>query len=227
MASKGRSVLVIDDDVYFRLALTALLKGPLKFNDVLEAGSVDEALEHLSGNADIALALFDLAMPGMSGPGTLMAVRDAFPDVLIAVVSASDSRDTILDALDHGVHGYIPKRFGPAELVRAITVVLGGDVFVPRSLADSFRDSKTRLADTAVSGKSPPETPDTMLLATLSPRQREILAMLVRGFSNKQMAHALSLGEGTIKIHVTALLRNLGVANRAGAAAIGALHLKD
>jgi DNA-binding NarL/FixJ family response regulator len=230
MLDQNRPVLVADDDAYFRLALTALLRGPLGFSRVVEAGSVDEALEQLSAEpGSVAMALFDLSMPGMNGPGTLAAVRECFPDVLVAVVSASEDRQNILTALENGVHGYIPKRFGPMELVRAIKVVIAGDVFVPRSLADSFRVTKSvALAASNDSGTALPDGAGSpSLIAGVSPRQREVLALLVRGYSNKQIANALSLGEGTIKIHVTALLRNLGVANRASAAAAGALLLRS
>ncbi len=230
MLDKNRPVLVADDDAYFRLALTALLRGPLGFSRVVEAGSVDEALEQLSAEAgSVAMALFDLSMPGMNGPGPLAAVRECFPDVLVAVVSASEDRQNILNALANGVHGYIPKRFGPMELVRAINVVVAGDIFVPRSLADSFRNTKSgsAAASNDSDGIVPNESVNSVVMAGISPRQREVLAFLVRGYSNKQIATALSLGEGTIKIHVTALLRNLGVANRASAAAAGALLLRS
>ena len=230
---KSRPVLVADDDEYFRLALTSILKGPLGFGDVIETGSLDEALDKLATTvAPISLALFDLFMPGMDGPATLGAVRDCYPNVRIAVVSASQSRQDVLTALDIGVHGYIPKGFGPNELVRALNIIANGDIFVPAFLSDaSGRVTGGPARSTEKSGpltrpRAGIDNDGGALPPSISPRQRDVLALLVKGYSNKQIAKELSLGEGTVKIHVATLLRNLGVANRTGAAAAGARLFK-
>ena len=229
------AVLIADDDEYFRLALAGLLKGSLGFTTLVETASLDEALEQLSVTpSKFSLALFDLSMPGMEGPGTLSAVREFHPDVRVAVVSASQDRNDVLASLETGVHGYIPKGFGPIELVRALKIVMAGDIFVPAFLADAgaarlrvvgapqpLGNSGRREGRGTTVQESAAPGPD------LSPRQREVLALLVKGLSNKQIAGALSLGEGTVKIHVAALLRNLGVANRAGAAALGVELLRN
>ena len=229
MFDPSRPVLIADDDEYFRMALAALLRGPLALANVEETASLDAALTLLADGPDrFSLALFDLSMPGMEGPGTLGAVRECYPDVRIAVVSASQKRNDVLISLETGVHGYIPKGFGPLELVRALKVIIGGDIFVPAFLADvplrasnaSAFESNERSADQPL-----PQGNIASAALSISPRQREVLALLVKGYSNKQIAHALSLGEGTVKIHVAALLRNLGVANRTGAAAAGAVLL--
>ena len=231
MIDKYLPVLVADDDEYFRLALTALLKGPLEFETIIETGSLDEALDRLATTEPpVCMALFDLSMPGMDGPATLGAVRDCHPDVRVAVVSASQSRQDVLAALEIGVHGYIPKGFGPNELVRALNIIIGGDIFVPAFLSDVSKvnsppqvaSRNPSLGAAANAGARGGIQQDKDLLASISPRQREVLAMLVKGYSNKRMASELSLGEGTIKIHVATLLRNLGVSNRTGAAAAGA-----
>jgi DNA-binding NarL/FixJ family response regulator len=200
-----------------------LLRGPLGISKVEETGSLDEALGRLAeAPGGISLALFDLSMPGMEGPGTLSAVRECYPDVRVAVVSASQSRQDVLASLETGVHGYIPKGFGPLELVRALKIIISGDIFVPAFLADM---------PAAGGGHQQSSGPrnhgaSNENVAAMSPRQREVLALLVKGYSNKQIAGELSLGEGTVKVHVAALLRNLGVANRAGAAAAGAILLR-
>jgi DNA-binding NarL/FixJ family response regulator len=226
MSHADRAVLIADDDEYFRLALAALLRGLLGISRVEETGSLDEALGRLAETpGGISLALFDLSMPGMEGPGTLSAVRECYPDVRVAVVSASQSRQDVLTSLETGVHGYIPKGFGPLELVRALKIIISGDIFVPAFLADmpaaggwhQSGGSRNQATDHTASNEN---------VAAMSPRQREVLALLVKGYSNKQIASELSLGEGTVKVHVAALLRNLGVSNRAGAAAAGAILLR-
>jgi DNA-binding NarL/FixJ family response regulator len=133
--------------------------------------------------------------------------------VVIAVVSGSVSRQDILAALGVGVHGYIPKALGPAELVRALEVVLAGQIYVPPMLAKAA--SETAAPPSA--GEPPADA-----MSRLTPRQREVLQALISGRSNKEIARQLGLGEGTVKIHVAALLRTLQLPNRAAAAAFGA-----
>ena len=235
MIEKSDPVLIADDDEYFRLALTALLRGPLGFLRVIESASLDEAFDRLANSGEnTSLALFDLRMPGMESPANLGAVRECYPGLSIAVISASRSRQDILSALAIGAHGYIPKSFGPNELVRALQVVISGDIFVPAFLADLPANSD-EARSVSISDAAPApmkahfgESPGPIGRAGLpiSPRQRQVLNLLVKGYSNKQIANELSLGEGTIKVHVAALLRHLGVSNRAAAAATGALLLR-
>lgn len=209
----SKCALIADDDAFFRIALAAILTRHLGFETVLEASSLDDALELLGTRSDIALALFDLSMPGMKQAESLSAVRECAENVTLAVVSASISRQDILAALGAGVHGYIPKAMGPTELVRALELVLAGQIFVPPMLANA------PLSDTASPGGG---DPGAEVLTRLTPRQREVLQALVSGRSNKEIARQLGLGEGTIKIHVAALLRTLQLPNRAAAAAFGA-----
>ncbi|GEP07669.1 response regulator [Methylobacterium oxalidis] len=206
--------LVADDDEFFRMALRAILQNRLGFAEVIETGSLDEAIEHLGRREDIALALFDLAMPGMQGAGSLRAVREVRPETLTAIVSASKRRQDILQALEAGGHGYIPKGIGVAELGQALEMILKGFIYVPPLLAD--------ISSGPCHEPSPPPAPaDATLPTSFTPRQREVLELIVQGKSNKEIARALSLGEGTVKIHVAALFRTLGVSSRSAAAAIG------
>lgn len=211
--------LIADDDEFFRLAMVAILNRSLGFGEVVETGSLDAALDQLAQRANgITLALFDLAMPGMEGPGSLSAVRECFPWVKVAVVSGSSERHKILAALEVGVHGYVPKGLGSSELTRAVGMILDGQIYVPPSLA--VLDGPARPA-------APRAAPDSDSLrpgrtVELTPRQRDVLALLVEGKSNKEIARQLQLGEGTVKVHMAALLRSLGVQNRAAAAVVGA-----
>jgi DNA-binding NarL/FixJ family response regulator len=235
MTNADGAVLIADDDEYFRLALAALLRGPLGISTVEETGSLDEALSRLAETpGGISLALFDLSMPGMEGPGTLSAVRECYPDIRVAVVSASQSRQDVLTSLETGVHGYIPKGLGPHELVRALKIIISGEIFVPAFLADApFSGAQQPGGSAAASNGLLARNPASQngdvdaIVAAMSPRQREALALLVKGYSNKQIASELSLGEGTVKVHVAAVLRNLGVSNRAAAAALGAVLLRS
>ncbi|MGE7417077.1 response regulator [Methylobacterium tarhaniae] len=216
--------LIADDDDFFRLAVVAILTRSFGFAEVVETGSLDAALDQLSTRRGaVTLALFDLAMPGMEGPGSLSAVRECFPSVKVAVVSASTERNKILTALEVGVHGYIPKGIGSAELTRAVGMILDGQIFVPASLAvldGAGPRPALEIRPAGLDGRQP-RIPD------LTPRQRDVLALLVEGRSNKEIARRLQLGEGTVKVHMAALLRSLGVQNRAAAAVVGARLLAD
>lgn len=212
MSNAAYTALIADDDEFFRLALKAILTGQLGFTDVIETGSLDAALEQLAERPTIALALFDLAMPGMESAASLGAVRECFPAIRVAVVSGSERRRDILLALEAGVHGYVPKSIGAPDMARAIRTIMEGTIFVPPRLAEPST-AEERSTPSAPEGSGRP--------ASLTPRQYEVLQYLVQGKSNKEIARALQLGEGTVKIHLASLFRNLGVSNRSAAAVAG------
>ena len=182
----------------------------------MQAASLDEAVEKLSARSDISLALFDLAMPGMESPANLRAVRDCFETLRVAVVSSSKNRRDVLSALEAGVHGYVPKGLGVAELAQALQLIVDGVIYVPPSIANLPSAAQEQPAASREAA-SPPKS----ALAILTPRQRGVLALLVEGKSNKAIARDLELGEGTVKVHMAALFRSLGVRTRTAAAVAG------
>jgi DNA-binding NarL/FixJ family response regulator len=136
MSTTARIALVADDDAFFRMALRTILISQIGCSEVIEAGCFDEALERLGEHANISVALFDLSMPGIKTPAKLRVIRETFPSVRVVVVSASDSRYDVLVALEAGVHGYVPKSLGIAELTAALKVVFEGAVYVPPLLPE-------------------------------------------------------------------------------------------
>jgi DNA-binding NarL/FixJ family response regulator len=219
MTDTHHVALVADDDEFFRMAIKSILLNRLGVTEVVEVGSLDEAMERLGERSDITIALFDLIMPGMQGAANLSAVRETFPHIITIVVSSSRRRQDILMTLDAGAHGFIPKGMGVDDLTNSLRSVLGGTIFVPPALAQV---TPYELADSnsPAPGADRRTPPDVM--ARLTPRQRDVLELLVKGKSNKEIARELDLGEGTVKIHLAALFRNLGVRNRATAAVAGA-----
>ncbi len=220
MGAAPAVALVADDDEFFRFALAKILTKHFAFARVFEAMSLDSAFDCLRTNEGISAAFFDLSMPGVESPANLKAVRDRFPDMLVVVVSASQQRTDILQSLEAGVHGYVPKSLGIRGLTAALQAILAGKVYVPASIA-VLQDR----ADEPPRGRSAGMAADgPQAAAKLTPRQREILALLAHGKSNKEIAHALGIREGTVKVHMLALFRSLGVRTRS-AAAVAATRL--
>lgn len=214
---KTSRALIADDDEFLRQSLNAILRKHFNFREIAECASFDDAVEQLNAMASVELALFDLRMPGMENPGNLKAVRECFPETTVVVVSASEEREHILQALEAGAHGYIVKRVGVSKLIEALGIVRKGHIVAPWSLSVGGTN-EARVAP-ARDRQSPEEPP------ALTPRQRDVLSLVVAGKSNKDIARTLNLGEGTVKVHMAALFRTLGVNSRAGAAALGARHM--
>ena len=208
--------LIADDDEFFRIALKSILSTKLGFDEVIEVGSFDDALEKLAETPAISLALFDLQMPGIKSAANLQVVRESFPSIRVAVVSGSQHRHDVMAALNAGVHGYVPKSLGPTELAQALGLILQGTIFIPTSLAELTTYGEETFDARLPSFATPTQAP------SFTPRQLQVLKLLIEGQSNKEIARSLKLGEGTVKIHMAALFRNLGVPNRASAAVAGA-----
>lgn len=218
MSDGARVGLIADDDSYFRVAATAILTRHFGFSEVAEVGSLDEALEYLGENEQTAVALFGSSMPGIRTPTNLRAVRECFPKTRIVLISPSSSRRDILSALEAGVHGYILKSAPVAELVRALNIVFDGGIYVPPCLADITSNEEDAPAQTQESAKAAePVAKHTAPTSSLTSRQKDVLDLLVQGKTNKEIAVALQLGEGTVKIHMAAIFRYFGVNNRAAA----------
>jgi len=203
---KPNRVLVVDDHELFRDAIKRLVSD--SWPDVVldEAGDLDGALEQLASEGAIDLVLIDLRMPGLNGPESLAALREGYPDSKIIVVSASESKDDILASLGAGVHGYIPKTLPSKSIRAAIESVLNGGVYVPAQVTErSVAQSNRRGSE----GNQP----------HLTARQCEVLEALATGASNKEIARKLNLTEGTVKIHLAAIYRQISVKSRGEAIA--------
>jgi len=213
--------LVADDDEFFRVAIRMILTTQLGFGELLETASFDEALDRLSERRDVALALFDLQMLGRDGASSLRMVRETFLDTRVVVVSSSSFRADIVAILDAGAYGYVIKNHGVGAFREALAIVLRGGIYVPAALADLTATTVAERPAGLVSARNRPAT------VSLTPRQWQVLELLVQGRSNKEMARALNLGRGTVKIHLAGLYRALGVTSRAAAAAVSARLLSD
>jgi DNA-binding NarL/FixJ family response regulator len=193
------------------MGLMQLFRRRLKMAKFLEAECFAEVLELLE-DRDVTLAIIDLRMPGLSSPKEIARMRALRPGTRIVVLSASDAREDILEALSAGAHGYIIKTQPSAELIDRLRYILSGEIYVPAILAE--QPLKPMTDQEGASGVQ-------LARADLSDRQRQVLSGLVEGKSNKEIAKALNVAEGTVKMHLAALFRVLGANNRAHAAALG------
>lgn len=204
-------ILIGDDHVLFREGLRRLLEQLKEGSDFKEASNFDELLELCGGGEAFDLVLTDLRMPGWPGFSGIQMLRERQPDAKVVVVSASEAHHDVRDALEHGAAGYIPKSSSVKIMLSALDLIFSGGVYVPPTVL--------REGGEASEGTRPAMPPaDPALEQLLTQRQREVLDRLREGKSNKQIAHELGLSEGTVKIHMTAIFKSLGVRNRTQAA---------
>ncbi len=197
-------ILIADDHELFRDGLRHVLEELEKDLQVIEANDFPKALALAETEPGINVVLMDLSMPGMSWSDGLQKLRQLLPEETpIVVLSASDDRRHVLQAVNLGAAGFIPKTSSSRVMLSALNLVLSGGVYLPPALLEQgggLGDSSGTGNDNAVS--------------FLTPRQREVLTLLGQGKSNKEIARVLQLAEGTVKLHVTAILKALNVNNR-------------
>lgn len=212
-------ILIVDDHPLFRQALTQALRGQFPQAHTHECASVAEFYAHLELGHEPDLILLDLNLPGASGFSALIHVRAQYPTLPILVVSAHEEVSVMQRAVAHGAMGYIPKSAHPSQIGEAVTQVLQeGEMWLPTNLALQH-GFDPRAAD---------EVDMAERIQALTPQQFRVLMMLAEGLLNKQIAYDLSVSEATIKAHVTAIFRKLGVQNRTQAVlAIAALQIDD
>ena len=206
------AVLIVDDHPLFREGLKQVLQGLAEGTEVIAEGDAARALELAAGRADLDLVLIDLSMPGMDGFTALTRFAREVPGLPVVVVSANEDANEVRRALSLGAVGYIPKSTPPNQLLDALRLVLGGGMYVPPLL---LRAAQPRPAAQAVRPGGDEESGTDQ---SLTERQLAVLALLSQGKSNKLIARELDLAEKTVKAHVTAVFRVLGVVNRTQAA---------
>jgi DNA-binding NarL/FixJ family response regulator len=207
------TVLVADDHGLYRSGFGFLLRDRMGFRSVIEAATFDAALDRLAENPNVELALFDLAMPGISGPEGLSVVKETYPGIRVAIVSGSEQRHDVVKAVSMGLNGYVPKSLADDEIVGALQDILEGRVFVPRFMTAGAAAEPSKAGRSDVSGsKGDPGGGATY--KPISPRQRDVLDCVRRGLSNKEIARELDIAEGTVKIHLAALFSHFGARNR-------------
>ncbi|MET1075386.1 MAG: response regulator transcription factor [Umezawaea sp.] len=199
-------VFLVDDHALFRAGVRAELDSISDEIEVVgEAGSVGEAVTGI-GHHKPDVVLLDVHMPDGGGAAVLAKVRTALPDVVFLALSVSDAAEDVIAVIRAGARGYVTKTISSQELVRAVVRVSDGDaVFSPRLagfVLDAFADRP---------GAAPIRDPE---LDLLTPRERDVLRLLARGYAYKEIASELFISVKTVETHVSSVLRKTQLSNR-------------
>ena len=208
-------VLLADDHDLVRDALKAYIETIPGAPDVLQASSFAEAVQQAAETPGIDVIILDLYMPGMNGFTGLEVMRERFPEVPVVILSGMAQREEVFTALRRGAAGFIPKTLSVKAMLYALQLVLAGEMYLP-SMVLTPEEGGTRAQP--IPGRKLSEGGGP--LESLTPRERDVLSLLSKGLSNKEIASQLSLKPITVASHLKAVFRKLGAANRTQAAKI-------
>ena len=204
----GLKILVIDDHPLVRDAMSRVVAQLGEEVEVLEAADVMSALGVAAVHPDLDLVLLDLNLPGVHGVPALERFRREHPAAPVVIVSALRDRASVVETIRSGAMGFIPKSAPRESVVSALRVVLSGSIYVPPEAATEEILNAYRAMETASVRSNAAQQ------LGLTPRQGHVLALVMCGRSNKEICRTLGLAERTVKVHVTAVLNALKVANR-------------
>ena len=195
-------IIIADDHPLFRAALRQAVSQAVPDAEVVEVESIKALQAAVEQTPDADLVLLDLNMPGAHGFSGLVFMRGQYPGLPVVVVSGSEDLQVMRRTIDYGASGFIPKSAPLPEITDAIQAVLEGDMWLPEGVAEKLEQMQAENTDFSDR------------LASLTPQQFRVLGMLAEGMLNKQIAYDLDVSEATIKAHITAVFRKLGVRNR-------------
>ncbi len=203
----GRRVLIVDDHPIITDALSTALLVMRVFDAVDKENSLASAAKRLQGARPYDLVMLDLHLGDARGLEGMQQVRERCPDMPVVIFSGDDSSATVAEAFEHGVQGYISKNSPMSVVINAIRIVLGGGIYIPPQAVRMLGFDPQ--AATGVAAAKPPRLPE------LSPRQREVLACVLQGLTNKHIGQRLDMAAGTVKAHLNTVYRMFEVTSRA------------
>lgn len=206
-------ILLVDDHEVVRLGLKALLERHPNFEVVGEASSAREALEQVA-NMQPSVVVMDIRLPGTSGIEACEEIVQRFPDTKVIMLTSYAEDEMLFSAIRAGASGYILKQIGGEELVRALDTVGRGEALLDPAVTQRvFQEVRKAVKEEEASAFS-----------HLSQQEKHVLLLVSEGKTNREIAKALFLGEGTVRNYVSSILSKLGVNNRAEAAAYAVEH---
>ena len=205
--------LIVDDHPLIREGLSHVLLELDPTAEIVESENAESALAAAKHHHDLFLILLDLSVPGAHKLSLLEALRDAHENVPVVVLSATDDANIVRNAIDIGAMGFISKRSPTGLIVNALRLVLGGGVYVPPQTLSALAPAVLP-ETTGHAGHDPEGNTDLLKRIGITPRQAEVLGLLVQGKPTKAISRELDLTENTVKTHITSILRALNVTNR-------------
>ena len=210
-------ILIADDHELFLKGLEIILTDFDKSAELVKAKNYTELLSIIEKEQSFDLILTDLAMPGAVWLDALKQIHEKLPETPIIILSAVFEREIVQKTIELGASGYIPKTSSNAIIISAVNLVLSGAVYIPAELLNDTPSSEFNELKKLENISESVDVNEKIKI--LSPRQLEVLQLIASGKSNKQIAFELGLTEGTVKLHITAILKILNVYNRTGAVA--------
>jgi DNA-binding NarL/FixJ family response regulator len=221
-------ILLVDDHVLLREALRGALKELESEAAIFEASDGCETMQFVEQHTDVDLVLLDLNLPDRDGFSVLADLRKARPSIAVVVISARQDRDTVVRALELGAVGFIPKSATRKVILSALQLVFSGGIYIPPQALSRLESLPAAPQPGGPGGAraGPPERPGASPADLgVTERQLDVLALMMRGKSNKAICRVLNLAEPTVKNHVRAILKALKVTNRTEAViAVGELR---
>lgn len=210
-------ILIIDDHPLFREVLRQYIEDSYPDARVFEVGSVPEAMAVLAEYAGFGLITLDVSLPEMDGIAGLALIRAMLPVIPVVMMSGVNDTGMARLAMEHGANGYVSKSAGGRELKHAMRMILGGDAYISPCVLIS--KSTTMQTEPEVKAVPPPiQEEEALSEFGMTPRQLEVCRLLMAGLPNKSIARKLACAEGTVRLHVSAVLRALNASNRTEAA---------
>jgi two-component system, NarL family, response regulator DevR len=210
-------ILLVDDHEVVRLGLKSLLDRHPDFDVVAEASTAREAMERVKMLVPDVVVM-DIRLPGGSGIEACQEITDKFPDIKVIMLTSYAEDEMLFSAIRAGAAGYVLKQIGGDDLVRAIEAVGRGEALLDPAVTQRIFQEVRKAA----------REEEASAFSTLTQQEKHVLLLVSEGKTNREIAKALFLGEGTVRNYVSSILSKLGVSNRAEAAAYAVEHnLKD
>lgn len=200
-------ILIVDDHQLFIDGIRYIINSLDDSVDFIEANSADDAIQYLNQGINPDLMLLDLQLPGMNGISIMQHHWVRQSCLPIVIISREDDLPTIKRVIDAGVRGFIPKSYTANKLLDALRTIMDGEIYIPETI-------RNQINQLAIDGHHQQTSNDSVNDNSITRRQHEILELLARGYSNKQISNMLCLSEHTVKSHISSLLRAFNASNR-------------
>lgn len=202
------NILVADDHQLFLDGIRHILKKLDTVVDITETTDAARAIEILESGQSFELVLVDLSMPGMDGMSILQRMQERKVWLPLVVVSGEEDSFKIRSALDAGALGFIPKAHSSQQMLSALKAILDGEIYIPENIEKQINNLATRRPPAEAGGNG------ALKSSGITKRQFDVLQLMAKGYSNKQIATSLFLTEHTVKAHISALFTALNAGNR-------------